>query len=190
MRFYFDRQRGLRDAINKRTWAEIREIPNITNNPTFQGIAISMVGRGGTGRGGGQGFLGRQRSLILRAAETEARRRLVLAALALEAFYLGHKEYPTSLTQLSEPGVFLADFMDGKTLRYRRVRAQDFVLYSTGADCVDDGGITFWESPGNGFAGRGFFRSEEPDMLWPRVASTEEVLAQASGSSREPRRIR
>jgi hypothetical protein len=186
MKFYSYRQRGLREAIDKKTWVEIRAIPNITNNPAFQGVTVSMA----NGRGGGQGFLGRQRSLISRAAETEARRRMVIAALALEMFHLDHNEYPVSLNQVSQWCAVPADFMDGKPLRYRRISAQDFILYSTGADSVDDGGITLWDRPANGFTGRGFFRSEEPDMLWPRVASAEEVLAQASESPQERRRRR
>ena len=186
MKFYARRQRDLQHALTMKTWMDIRTMQEITNAPPAQMRGLFTSGRGINGRGGG--FFG-QRSLVMRAAETEARKRLVLGALALETAYLQHHAYPDSLSQLDSNSQIPADFMDGKSLRYRRLNAETFLLYSTGLDCVDDGGIALWERP-NSFSGRRFLRTEQPDMLWPRAASAEEVLALASEPEPERRRFR
>jgi len=117
----------------------------------------------------------RQRSLPARAAEAETRRRLVYTGLSLERFYLSHGSYPKSLAEL--PPQFM-DYMDGKPLRYQPIDGTNFVVYSTGLDCIDNGGIMRMETNQVGGFGRGFFRGEEPDMLWPRAASAEEAAAE------------
>jgi hypothetical protein len=96
-------------------------------------------------------------------AESEAERRLVVAALALERYRLRHSGYPASLDSLVPEFLDrpLVDYMDGKPLRYRRTEDNRFLLYSTGLDCVDDGG-------------------NRRDLLWPLPASAAEIAAEAA----------
>jgi hypothetical protein len=70
--------------------------------------------------------------------------------------------------------------MDGKPLRYRLTGDHHFFLYSTGLDCVDDGGQMRPDTTQTGGPGRGLFRSEGPDLLWPRPASLSEVETEKS----------
>jgi hypothetical protein len=144
---YRDRELQVRRAVQSSNWSEMRPLPVITNMMPFYskdsfrmqtelnrrqmmlGIHIFNTG------GGGQGLLGR-------AAEAEARRRLLMAAIALERYRIRHSGYPKTLQELvpellQSPPV---DFMDGKPLRYRLGEDGRFVLYSVGLDCVDDGG--------------------------------------------------
>jgi hypothetical protein len=92
--------------------------------------------------------------------DSEAERRLTVVAIALERYRLLHGGYPESPESLV-PGLLsrpLVDFMDGQPLRYRRTEDGRFLLYSTGRDCVDDGG------------GRA-------DLIWPLPASAAEIAA-------------
>src|SRR5439155_12670346 len=88
---------------------------------------------------------GYQRSgltLLARVAEAEARRRLLVTALAIERFHRARHSYPDSLSMLVPE--FLksvpADFMDGELLRYRHTEDDRFLLYSVGIDGQDDHG--------------------------------------------------
>ena len=81
-------------------------------------------------------------SLLGLAAEAEARRRILIAAIALKRYRGRHGGYPKALQELvpellQSPPI---DFMDGKPLRYQLTDDGHFVLYSVGLDCVDDGG--------------------------------------------------
>jgi hypothetical protein len=64
--------------------------------------------------------------------------------------------------------------MDGKPLRYRLCESGDFVLYSTGLDCIDDGGNfslakpARWEYPKPD-------PLDGPDLIWPCAASDAET---------------
>jgi hypothetical protein len=98
-----------------------------------------------------------------RASEAEARRRLIVTAIALERFRLQNGNYPQSLNELVPRflNVPPIDFMDGQPLRYRRTDDGHFILYSVGLDCHDDGGIMRMPnqsplSPRNNF-----------DLVWP-----------------------
>jgi hypothetical protein len=178
MRFYRQRKNALAKANKGTTWAELQSLDGITNQLALEraGAGLSRLGnfanQGPRGMGGG--FM-RQRSLAARAAETETWRRLVCTALALECFYLHHGSYPKALSDLAPAFVPPVDYMDGKPLRYRSLGGTNFIVYSTGLDCIDDGGIMQAETNQMGGFGRGFSRWEQPDMSWPRAASPEET---------------
>jgi hypothetical protein len=114
---------------------------------------------------------------LWRMADSESMRRLLVAALALERYRLGHGSYPASLDALS-PELLPSrplDFMDGAPLRYRHTQDGRFVLYSTGLDCIDDGGIC--RRPGLLWANSGH---DHTDLVWPCPASPAEVAAEVA----------
>jgi len=172
--FYRDLELTFRNAVQAGSWAEMRAVPGVTNNNIASGRNAMRTAPRGYGYRQGPG-------LIRRAAESETARRLAVTALALERFRLRNGIYPGSLEEL-RPDFMAAipiDFMDGKPLRYRLLKNAEFVLYSVGLDCVDDGGMMMRIEPpsasyGSGFSFRGG-RREGPDMLWPRAATAEEA---------------
>ena len=114
---------------------------------------------------------------LWRMADSESKRRLLVAALALERYRLRHESYPASLDALTPellPSRQL-DFMDGAPLRYRNTQDGRFVLYSTGLDCIDDGGNA--RRPGLLWANSGH---DHTDLVWPCPASPAEVAAEAA----------
>ena len=167
-----EREVLLNRVLQCRTWSEMRLLPGITNlssaptNPAWRMRGNFQQQGGGSSRFG--------LPLLHRAADAETRRRLTIAALAVERFRLNHGEYPASLEQLV-PTLLSSvptDFMDGQPLHYRRTGDERFLLYSVGLDCLDDGGkMRREEDPsfrtntsGRGFA---FLRREGPDLVWP-----------------------
>lgn len=190
---YRNQELELRRALQCPTWVEMRRLPGVTNPVPFvskhSSAALSMLYSRQLGMavaGGGQSFLGR-------AAEAEARRRLLITAIALERYRGRHGSYPERLQQLvpellQQPPI---DFMDGKPLRYQLTEDGHFVLYSVGLDCVDNGGEMrrpqrrgqdFPAEPdyvdaSGGPAGRGWGGAQGTDLVWPRPASPAEVLA-------------
>jgi hypothetical protein len=116
-------------------------------------------------------------SRLGRTAGWETRRRLLVAAIALERYRLRRGTYPESLDSLvpellSSPPL---DFIDGNPLRYRRTEDGHFLLYSIGVDCTDDGGNGRVPGPL-----RASSDLEPPDLIWPRPASPAEVAREAS----------
>jgi hypothetical protein len=134
-------------------------------------------------------YQGRGVGLLGRAAEAEARRRLLVTALALERYCGRHGRYPDSLAALVPEFVKapLMDFMDGQPLRYRLTEGGHFLLYSVGLDCVDNGdsgdersrflrsylpngrGATFGPSPVD------FGFPQGIDLVWPAPTSAAEI---------------
>ncbi len=114
-----------------------------------------------------------------RMADCETMRRLLVAALALERYRLRHGSYPESTAALAPDLLpnWPNDFMDGQPLRYRREEDGRFLLYSTGLDCRDDGGL-------NRAPGRPWY--PPLDDLWPRPASPAEVAAEIAARQRTP----
>ena len=128
---------------------------------------------------------GQRQGLLGRAADAEARRRLSLAALALERYRGRHGAYPDTLEKLvpeflkSSPN----DFMDGKPLRYRPSADGRFLLYSVGLDCIDDGGKIARADPR-----RPAFQMVAPtggDLVWPLPASAAEAAAFTDAKKQE-----
>jgi len=141
--FYRDREVELRNAIQAKTWLQMRQLPGVTNEVLFQStnhsrtqVMMNLHHAGMRFQEKGAGFLGR-------AADAEARRRILITAIALERYRQKLGSYPQTLAEL-EPDFLKnvpVDFMDGQPLRYRLTADGHFLLYSIGLDCVDNGGI-------------------------------------------------
>ena len=181
--YYRDREIELRRAARSATWTEMRELPGVTNTVYFQSRypsrVQSMMNLRRLSLASQLNAQGQRQGLPGRAAEAEARRRIVITAIALERFRVRHGVYPKTLQELApdlvkNPPV---DFMDGQPLRYRRADDGQFVLYSVGLDCIDNngemprrrpGGYPYVTSPETG-------PSPETDLVWPRPASNSDV---------------
>ena len=140
--YHRDRERELRRAVQASNWLEMRQLPGATNKAPFQSKQPSRVQSMINMRQISLGYLRQGYGLLGRAAETEARRRLIITAIALERYRGRHGSYPGTL-QVLVPELLPKpplDFMDGKPLRYRVTGDGHFVLYSVGLDCVDNGG--------------------------------------------------
>jgi hypothetical protein len=143
------------------------------------------------GPGAYGGYQRQGSTLLARAAEAEARRRLIVTAIAIERFHLAKHSYPDSLSKLVPEFVTSTpkDFMDGESLRYHCTDGNRFLLYSVGPDCIDDHGTLLADANSGPYpAGSGFGRPEGPDLVWPVPASAAEV--QAYAQSAENRRGR
>ncbi len=113
----------------------------------------------------------------LRFATLETVRRLTVSAIALQRHRLKHGQFPASLTALVPE--FLnevpRDFMDGLPLRYKLQPDGQFLLWSVGEDCKDDGGdptpvgVASSSDPYQWLKGR--------DWVWPQAAMEAEVAA-------------
>jgi hypothetical protein len=190
--FYRDRELEFRRATNALTWMTMRSLPGITNSPRFKAhgpaFFLSMMNSkelmlSWTSRGVG---------VFARTAESETYRRLILSAIAIERHRAKNGSYPKTLSAAKEAvgagddlGRFV-DFMDGRPLRYRVTGGGQFLLYSCGPDCVDDGGIAFvrqdrqrWGQP----LQIGIVAGK--DLVWPRGASEQEVKAQQKKRKRK-----
>ncbi len=112
---------------------------------------------------------------VKRLLEFETRREMTVAAIALKRFELRHGKLAPDLAALV-PG-FLGriphDYMDGGNLRYRLKGDSDWVLYSVGENCVDDGGEPTSSEPRNIY----FSIWDGRDAVWPAAATQEEVEA-------------
>jgi hypothetical protein len=159
------------------TWKGIRALPGITNVPPVGPPGFTM----GTdfpvaSTAGSFAVRPDQAGIIGRAALAETRRRLALTALAMRRFELSHSRLPEALSELTpallQSSLLYIDFMDGQPLRYKVSGANQFLLYSVGLDCKDDGGKIAMPDPqrigfGGGNSRGGFFRQDGPDVLWP-----------------------
>jgi hypothetical protein len=180
--FYRDRELEIRSAVQAPTWAQMRQLPGVTNRVFFYSKYRSRLQSIMNLREMNTAFLKRGSGFLGRAAEAEARRRILVTAIALERYRGKYNSYPKTLGDLAPE--FLktvpVDFMDGQPLRYRLTDDGHFVLYSVGLDCVDNGGIiqtreqrirANWEADPFGV-------SPEADLIWPRPVSSAEAVAQ------------
>lgn len=180
-----------RKALTAHSWAEIRTLPSATNSrpPGASSSVLDALRNAGPGNYGAYQRQGLP--LLARAAEAEARRRLIVTAIALERYYFANHSYPDSLSKLTPE--FLKstpkDFIDGEPLRYRRTDDGRFLLYSVGLDGVDDFGNLLADVKPSSFpTGPGFGRPEGPDIVWPLPASAAEMQAYAQAAeNRRPR---
>jgi hypothetical protein len=127
---------------------------------------------------------GSTRLALLKACSTQVWQRLTVAALALERYRLRRGQLPPELATLVPkflPAVPV-DPMDGRPLRYRLLPEGGFLLYSVGEDGVDNGGDP---RPPEGQSSTSTFRGR--DLVWPRVATPEELEA-ANAKSKRSRR--
>lgn len=176
--FYQQREIELRHAITSPTWQQMRALPGVTNAPQFTSpyrSRMMSIARLGAMRVhlDDENF-----GLLGRSATAEARRRIVVAAIALERFRQKHGAYPRALAELAPEFLKTApvDFMDGQPLRYRLVEGGNFMLYSVGLDCVDHGGIISQRTGASAFLRRRFAgASPEGDIVWPLPASAAAI---------------
>ena len=174
-----DRELEFRRAVQSPTWLGMRQLPGVTNTIIFQSkynsrmqvmMNLRQVPLIFQRQGGG---------LLDRAAEAEARRRIIIAAIALERYHSRHGSYPKTLPDLvpellKDPPI---DYMDGKPLRYRLTDDGHFVLYSVGLDCDDNGGkMQLLGERTRRYGGLVEFGIQTgTDLVWPRPASVAEV---------------
>jgi len=177
--FYRDREVELRNAVRAPSWAEMSRLPGVTKEILFQSKHRSLAQAIMNLRNITQRFHREGASLLSRAAEVEAQRRVLITALALERFRGKHGAYPDSLAALTPEFLKtpLPDFMDGQPLRYRLGDDGHFLLYSIGLDGVDNGG-KMRQHPGS----PGFERPLRPDaarqeydLVWPLPASNSAI---------------
>ncbi len=105
----------------------------------------------------------------LTTVRQETMRRLTVVAIALKRYELKNHGHPPTLATLV-PDYLSAvpiDPMNGKSLGYRMDSEFGFVLYSVGADGIDDGGQAGPVTPANG----GEFWDWK-DWVWPMVTIT------------------
>ncbi|HTL19073.1 MAG TPA: hypothetical protein VL793_17670, partial [Patescibacteria group bacterium] len=198
--YYRDREVELRQAIASPSWSEMERMPSVRNPPIFRSKYSSRSVALMNSRAISARFQAQGQGILARAADAEARRRIIVTALALERYRLRHHAYPQTLQELvpdflkSSP----VDFMDGKPLRYRLTADSHFVLHSVGLDGVDDQGknepgstmLVYGEqmgrarfpASGQGPASVGLRRGE--DIVWPRPASASEVESLQEQESR------
>ena len=160
-----DRELALRQAIQSPTWKQMRARPGVTNVLPFKSAYAAMTYFPKS--------LQRTETLVAAlAADAEARRRIVIAAIALERYRGKHGVYPGTLAPLAPEFLTTVpvDFMDGQPLRYRLTDDGHFVLYSVGLDCVDDGGkLSLPDAPRMPKDEAGVFSAPtNVDIVWPR----------------------
>lgn len=181
--FYRDREIEYRDAAKAKSWQQARALPGVTNAIFFEpkhqyqrGFNVQVNQRKITSRFSASGL-----SLMEHAAETEAQRRILITAIALERYRQKHKSYPDKLASLAPEFLKIAptDFMTDEPLRYR-VTSNRFLLYSVGLDCADNGGKL--EAPLTPEQrSRRLMNPNAPkadhDIVWPFDASTPDAVA-------------
>jgi hypothetical protein len=108
--------------------------------------------------------------LNLKLLYAEARRQLVVTAIALRRYQLKFGVAPARLEELVPeflPAVPV-DPADGQPLRYRAAAAGGFTLYSVGEDGVDDGGNPTNRQPASG----SLYWQDGKDWVWPKAVRT------------------
>lgn len=109
-----------------------------------------------------------------KASMTEAQRELAVAAIAIKRYQLRHGRLPDNLEALVPE--FLSalprDWFAGAPLHFAPRGDASFLLYSVGADGVDDGGDARPKDPA---AKPTFVRGR--DLVWPQPASAAEIAA-------------
>jgi len=179
-----DREAEAQNAFQCKSWVEMRQLPGVTNDIFF----ISRFSRVYSGaqaairlRHTASAFLGQRTGLLASAAEAEARRRVILTAIAVERFHVRHGAYPKSVAELAPKLVKTTptDFIDGQPLRYSLTGNGHFLLYSIGLGCIDDGGkmpssrhgrFAMPQSPRGGGA------APQSDIVWPVPAQGVRLL--------------
>ena len=173
LKFYSAREIGWRKGRQCSSWLELRKLPELTNS--FQSRHPSSVSALMNNQQVVLHWSGNGLGVPARLAEAEARRRLIVTALALERFHRRTGYYPTTLEELSWMLLPLCanDFMDGQPLRYRLTEDGHYVLYSVGLDGVDEGGVQAprWHA----FHGNFGWPPAGTDLVWPRPATPAQI---------------
>ncbi len=193
--FYRDRVVEAGNASQCQSWAEMRRLPGVTNDVFFTSRYKHHFSRAQAAmrlRRSSSAFFGTRTGLIGSAAEAEASRRVLVAAIALERFHVRHGAYPKSLADLAPEFVKATpvDFIDGQPLRYSVTDDGHFLLYSVGLDCVDDGGKM---PPGRderfamlqSMRGGGAPVQSDSDIVWPLPATDAATMAHAEEEEKQ-----
>ena len=177
--FNRDREIELRNAVQVSTWSAMRGLPGVTNKVFFQSKYRSRLQSILNLKELNAAFLHRGTGFLGRAAEAEARRRIIITAIALERYRGKHGLYPKSLAELKSELLknTPVDFMDGQPLRYHLMDDDHFILYSVGLDGIDNGGEMrqlrrsdlLFRDTGN------FVPPLEGDLVWPLPGTSTEV---------------
>lgn len=179
-----DREMELRNATKSETWIQMRQLPAVTNVNQFRSTNGSRLQSMMNLRALGTAYQQRGIGFVGCAAEVEAQRRVLIAAIALKRFHLREGKYPKSIAELSPSVVTqpLMDFVDGKPLRYRLMDNEHFILYSIGLDGVDNGGMSPLAKKDDPSAPEEYGPDSFPslsrkagDLLWPAPASAGEI---------------
>ncbi len=182
-KYFRERESEMKQALTRTNWEQMRDLPGVTNLVVYQGAKQSRIGSMMNLRLMQGSFASDGRRLLARAVETEALRRVIVTAIALERRFLQHSNYPSMLAELV-PNYLSAvpvDFMDGRELRYRLGSDGRFILYSVGLDGSDNGGqhVTAASLAGDDWRyGRGMEVMRPPantDLVWPLPAMQEDV---------------
>jgi hypothetical protein len=166
----------------------MRSLPGVTNVTPFQAARPSRMQSLMNLRQLAFGFQHGRRGPLAAMAEAQARRQLVLTALAIERYRLQKGTCPQSLGQLVPQFLHQlpTDFMDGQPLRYRPAEDGRFLLYSVGLDCIDNQGRV---SLPRRFAPPGPYgavgHQHGTDLTWPKPATPAEVKAQEAAPDAE-----
>jgi hypothetical protein len=117
------------------------------------------------------------RKYLVKLADIEVGRRLLVTAIALQRYHLAHGNYPENLNELVPDFLTMVpiDLMDGKPLRYQKKSDGTFLLYSVGEDGEDNGG-----DPVNGAK----FWLKARDAVWPMPIAS--MLLQGRDSNAVP----
>lgn len=176
-----NRELEMRRAIQSPSWAQMQLIADVTNRffvfPSDTNLPPAIrrgfyMTRATAARSGGY------ESLAGRASEAEARRRLIITAIALERFRSQRGSYPNSLDALTPEFLktSLPDFMNGQPLHYSLRDGGHFLLYSVGLDGEDNGGKIPQISDQPRLPMR-LAQQQDTDIVWPLPASSGEVSA-------------
>ena len=180
--FHRDREIELRNAIKATNWAQMRRLRGVTNVIFFHSKYPTRAEMMRNTREISRRIQERGNSILGLAAETEAERRLIVTALALERYRERQGSYPNSLAGLVPEFLKTVplDFMDGQPQRYRRADESRFTLYSVGLDCVDNGGKLQPQRGDEDFVNP-FHPATRPlpaDLVWPLAATTADAVVQ------------
>ncbi len=105
--------------------------------------------------------------ISFKAARMQAQINLAIVACGLHRYQNEHNNYPDLLINLNPRflSVIPIDPLDGQPLRYKRIGAKQFLLYSVGDDQKDDGGNgNLLVEPKKGQVPQPF---NTVDLLWP-----------------------
>ena len=172
--YYRDQETQLYQALNARTWLAMRSLPGVTNIPSapqFTERQLSLI----NSLPRNPYFV--RPSFATRVAEAEARRRLLVTAIALERYKGRHHNFPESLDSLVPELLKTAevDFIDGEPLRYKRTEDGRFLCYSIGIDCIDQGGQMTEPESNSSKSDGSARRRREPDLVWPLPATRTQI---------------
>jgi len=121
---------------------------------------------------GGAGSLS---SVLRKTLQIETARRVVVTAIALKRHQLKYGGWPQTLEELAPEFISTVpiDPNDGKPLIYRPNLDGTYLLYSVGADGMDDGGDA--GSPTSSSGSTGWYWLRARDWVWPQPATVAEI---------------